>query len=666
MRHYVKTLNACLLGISLLLPSFAIGETPHSTESVKAAYIYNFLKYIEWPNEGSLEAIRIGFIGSDSEYLDEVLKIQNKTIRGKQLVVHAIKNPQDIQRFQVIVAARNTGPEIKEISRKLFGKHTLFITDNIQDKQLTMLNFIYPSPDKVRFELNRYNLIYEKLKISPDIVIMGGTELDVAELIKDMDKELGASQTALREQTLRLDEVNKQVELKQNQINKQSLDLIRLRQEAEEKQSQLAAQASLITNQTQTLAQQKEELANAKTELESTKTLLSTLKNELLSLDMALEDSTKKLSSRRNEIASKESSISNLSALIEQNKDLLAEQQAQIESQATSLSIKELDIADRDKAIESQSTRLKTQYYIMIIGSIILLFIGFITYTLLKSSRAKQRANKKLGKANQLLRDTQEQLVESEKMASLGNLVAGVAHEINTPLGVGVTAATYLDEHLKAFSKRYESGQLKRSELEELLNDANQSTEILKRNLIRARELVGNFKAISADQMEGDLREFELSSYLNEICQSLYPQLRQGDHQIEIKGDELVPMYSFPGSIAQVITNLVMNSLLHGFEDQRHGAISIEVEASQDRVKIHYKDNGGGIPKHIREKIFEPFVTTKRGKGGTGLGMHICYNQVSQHLKGSVKCLAVDSGSYFLIDLPTRISKVLDNNQEDI
>jgi signal transduction histidine kinase len=644
----------------LAFPRIALGEQTHSIESVKAAYVFNFLKYIEWPNEDSLEAIRIGFIGSDEAYLEQVLKIQDKTVRSKQIVVHAIKKPRDIDNYQVIIAARDVSQKIKEISRKLFGKSTLFITDDIQDKQLTMLNFIYPSPELVRFEVNRYNLIYEKLKISPDIVVMGGTELDVAELIKDMDKELAVSQNALREQSLRLEEVSNEVSSKQNQINKQSQDLVRLKQEASNRQSQLEAQADLIADQTLTLTKQKKELLETKASLE-------TFQSELLSLDVALEDTAEKLSTKRNEIASKESSIAYLSALIEKNKTLLEEQKARIDEQASSLSKREMDIQDRDKAIETQSSQLKTQYYALVSSVIILIFIGIITYTLLRSGRVKQRANKKLEQANQLLRDTQAQLVESEKMASLGNLVAGVAHEINTPLGVGVTAATHLDERLKEFSKHYESGQLKRSELDDLLSNAHQSTEILKRNLTRASELVGNFKQVSADQMEDELRDFELTHYLEEVCQSLYPQLRQGGHQINIAYDQHVPMQSFPGSIAQVISNLIMNSQLHGFENKRRGTISIEVEVHGSRVNIHYKDDGEGIPEGIRDKIFEPFVTSKRGKGGTGLGMHICYNQVNQRLGGTITCLEAATGSYFLIDIPTHIKNLSDEaDPEDI
>ncbi|BAP58087.1 serine/threonine protein kinase [Thioploca ingrica] len=261
------------------------------------------------------------------------------------------------------------------------------------------------------------------------------------------------------------------------------------------------------------------------------------------------------------------------------------------------------------------------------------------------------------------LRTTQAQLVESEKMAALGNLVAGVAHEINTPVGVGVTAASQLDKLTKDFANLYKEGKMTRTDLEKYLNSAHQSSVLLLRNLTRAAELTKSFKQVAVDQSSEQQRTFALKEYLSEIITSLRPEFKNTSHQIEVNCPAEIKLSSYPGALSQIITNLVINSMRHGFQQCAAGLITIEVtietgpalvEKSAQRLVLHYSDNGKGISPDIIDKIFQPFFTTNRQAGGTGLGLHIVYNLVTHKLKGTIRCESVEGlGSTFTIDIPT-------------
>ena len=253
----------------------------------------------------------------------------------------------------------------------------------------------------------------------------------------------------------------------------------------------------------------------------------------------------------------------------------------------------------------------------------------------------------------EMIRKTQEQLIQSEKMAALGNLVAGVAHEINTPVGIGVTAASHLDERTKTFVELYAQGKLRRSELEAYLSIAEKTTQMILSNLNRASNLILSFKQVAVDQSSEEQRLFELKEYINEVFQSLHPELNKTKHKIVINCPDDIEMNSFPGAFSQILTNLVMNSIIHGFENIISGTITISITLKGGNVRILYHDNGSGIlPENIK-KVFEPFFTTRRGSAGSGLGMHIVYNLVTQTLQGTIECSSrKNEGTTFKINVP--------------
>lgn len=234
------------------------------------------------------------------------------------------------------------------------------------------------------------------------------------------------------------------------------------------------------------------------------------------------------------------------------------------------------------------------------------------------------------------LTETQRQLVQTEKMASLGGLVAGVAHEINTPVGVGVTAASTLESRTKEFVEKFENNTLTTMALKEFVELATLSSSIILTNLARAAELIQSFKQVAVDQTSSEHREFELAGYLNEILLSLRPNLKKTKHTVEVNCPAGILVDSYPGAFSQIMTNLIMNSLIHGFEHREEGKITISAFLEGGQIHLHYEDNGVGVPVENQAQIFDPFFTTKRGLGGSGLGLHVVYNLVTHTLNGSI------------------------------
>ncbi|MGM0369456.1 MAG: PAS domain-containing sensor histidine kinase [Bacillota bacterium] len=256
-------------------------------------------------------------------------------------------------------------------------------------------------------------------------------------------------------------------------------------------------------------------------------------------------------------------------------------------------------------------------------------------------------------KKEKALKRTQNQLVQSEKMAALGRLVAGVAHEINTPIGVGITAASHLSDKTENIISLYNENQMKREDLEGYLESMWETSDMILKNLDNASELISNFKQVAVDRTDNKKRKFKLKEYLKDILISLKPKLKNTNHRVEIKGDNDLEVDTYPGVISQIITNLTVNSLRHAFDEGEQGVIEISVAVKDKVVELKYQDNGKGIPEEEQQKIFEPFFTTKRGQGGTGLGLNLVYNLVHSTLNGKIEFdSTVGEGTVFKILFP--------------
>ncbi len=252
------------------------------------------------------------------------------------------------------------------------------------------------------------------------------------------------------------------------------------------------------------------------------------------------------------------------------------------------------------------------------------------------------------------LQQTQQQLVMQEKMASLGGLVAGVAHEVNTPLGICVTAASHLQMELQALQQAHQQKTLGALGFQHFLETALAATEILTANTQRAAQLINSFKQVAVDKTAVSQREFELTSYLQEVLHSLQPELNRKQCHFSLHSPPGILLHTDAGALAQLLTHLVMNSLQHGFVDATANAeISLEVSSSAGQVLLEYRDNGVGMNSDTLKRLFDPFFTTKRSDGHSGLGAHIVYNLVTAQLHGTIYVSSeVGQGVHYRILLP--------------
>lgn len=273
-----------------------------------------------------------------------------------------------------------------------------------------------------------------------------------------------------------------------------------------------------------------------------------------------------------------------------------------------------------------------------------------------KRTASLDAANVELRETLDQLQRAQAQLVHSEKMAALGDLVAGVAHEINTPVGIGVTAASHLEKRSRDFFRLYEAGAMKRSDLESFVSVSRESAKLILANLNRAADLIRSFKQVAIDQSGEGRRKFKVKAYVQEVCTSLRPLLKKTPHRVEINCDEALELDSYPGAFSQIVTNFITNSVTHAYPDNKAGCLRFDIALSGSMVNFVYSDDGKGMSDEEVEHVFDPFYTTNREKGGSGLGLHIVYNIVTQKLAGTLRCKSSPGeGASFAIRFPAVI-----------
>lgn len=273
-------------------------------------------------------------------------------------------------------------------------------------------------------------------------------------------------------------------------------------------------------------------------------------------------------------------------------------------------------------------------------------------------NRVTERTSE-LEAANVSLSEAMLQLVQREKMASLGNLVAGIAHELNTPIGNALTVATALSDLQTEVGLALDTGSLKRSTLERYIAENNDAARLIERNIQRAAELIRQFKQVAVDQASMRRRGFNLDELVRDVLATISPLLRRTPHQVEVEIPTDITLDSYPGPLEQVLTNLIENSLIHGFPKGATGRIRISAQQTGERVQLRYADNGVGIPPMLQHRVFDPFYTTKMGQGGSGLGLYLVYTLVHGPLGGTIQLdESPPRGTTFAMDLPTHARNI--------
>ncbi|MEO1132244.1 MAG: cache domain-containing protein [Cyanobacteria bacterium J06639_1] len=269
-----------------------------------------------------------------------------------------------------------------------------------------------------------------------------------------------------------------------------------------------------------------------------------------------------------------------------------------------------------------------------------------------------EQRSEELARALEDLKMTQADLVASAKQAALANSVAGVAHEINTPIGTAITISSTLENESNAIATKLENSALKRSDLHHYVDTAAECSHLILSNLNRAGSLVRSFKQIAVDRTHDVVRTFAVKPYLVDVVMSLSHDIKRAGHHMSVRGDEAISIASYPGALSQTIANLVMNSIAHAYPNGDAGTFALAVERSPNGITLTYTDDGCGIAETHLDRIFEPFFTTAPHAGGSGLGLHITYNLVTETLQGAIAVRSqVGVGTSFVISLPARVSQ---------
>lgn len=245
-----------------------------------------------------------------------------------------------------------------------------------------------------------------------------------------------------------------------------------------------------------------------------------------------------------------------------------------------------------------------------------------------------------------------EQVIQSEKLSSLGSMVAGITHEINTPIGVSVTTTSFLEEQSKKIKKALEDGSITKNQLIEYLKEEDESLKIIRLSLDRVSDLIVNFKQMAVEQTSLSESKFSIKNLVETVIKSLRHELKKTNIRFDVNCSEELMIESNPGIFYQIFTNFIMNSLIHGYKDISVGVITISIYKKLDKLVIRYCDDGVGVDEGIKDKIFEPFFTTKKESGGSGLGLHIIYSLVTEKLNGQISLdQEHTNGACFIIEI---------------
>lgn len=656
MKNPVTNFTLCFLLLLVSLQSLAQVERTR----LIGAYIYNFARYTYWPESvAKSDSFNILIISDDKSLIKEFIDFSKvKKISDKPISISAnTKVPSKLEdKVKIVFLDNEKSDYFNNLYNLVKKRPVLIVTENYSDKYKVMINLYDNKDNKLLFELNKSNIINHNLKLDPEVLLLGGTEIDMAELYRSLQKEMDSLQDKLIPLTDSLNNMNNLITLSLSKIDSQSNKL--------EKQNNLLEEQSGIINMG------KEEVNDLKTEI----------------------------GKWEYDIKQKQESLNKQAKLLEESKTEQFEQQNYIEQQyleikksKTILDSLATEISSRNLVLDQQKEIISKQKQLIILaitsGVLLLLVIlsGIGSYSnkikknriLSRQKEEIERINIELEKSNNSLNETikklgemQSQLVSAEKMASLGVLTAGIAHEINNPVNFIYTGINSLRKdynELMAINKRinevivkYGSNELMENinkikseyDLNELLAIIFQTLEDIKTGSERTSDIIKglrNFSRLDKDAMQlFDIHEGIESALL------LLRNKFKNHITIEKNYEQIPKIECFPGKLNQAFLNILSNSI---DAIEKEGTITITTKLSGDHVQIIFKDSGMGIPDNIKEKIFDPFFTTKNVGGGVGLGLSITYGIIQEH-KGKIKVESdIKSGTVFTISLPCNINK---------
>ncbi len=669
--------SSILLGIGTLLLTGGTVRAQELTDPlIKTGLIHKFVQHVQWPQEEEIDTFRISLYGSEPELMSNLLLLESVTLKGKPVSVRRFLRFSDIRFTHLLYVAKEKNADIERIANLIMGMNTLMVTDQARSRDRTMINFLPLKDGKADFEINKANIINANLTITPDLLLLGGTEVDVASLYKE-------SQRGLQRLKLQIDELSDSFRSKSQQIES-------LNQEIENQNNELKIQKELFEAQRLQIIRQQEDM----------------------------DASAKQLADVLREVESKQQTLDSKIELIRTQEQEIETQRKDIENRNAVLKDLEEEIRMKEQSIERQKSQLsnyanivaRQKTFIFIFITICILVVGLVFF-IYRGYRIKKNANRKIEEKNRELQQrqeeiiaqseeirqandevvatnealeaqkselqftlenlklTQSQLIQSEKMASLGLLTAGIAHELNNPINFVRGNVNPLQRDMNEIfsiidqyddiirTHKLEKVFGKVSELkvqldfEYLIKEINNLLEGIEEGADRSSRIVKGLRSFS----RLDDEKFQLYNIHDGIDSTLILLDNKIKHNINVHKDygDIQEVECLPSKLNQVFMNILTNCI-QAIEDK--GEIFIQTVSSDIWVKIIIKDTGTGMSPDVKAHIFEPFFTTKDVGKGTGLGLSISYGIIEQH-HGNIDVISEPGiGTDIIISLPRRQS----------
>lgn len=669
-----------LFGLSwMILLSGNLNAQEMTNTSMKTFMIYKFAQHIEWENEAEIDTFKFGVYGADRAFRSELSLLESVPLKNKPIKITQFSRLNDIDETQVLYIVYDNNPDVDRVFERLSGNNTLLITDRYEKPNKIMINFLPMEENMIQFEVNKANLINEGLTVMPDLLLLGGTEIDVAglyresqEALHDVMGQVAVLYDSLKEQSAEIQTGKAEIESQKQQISEQEMDIrsqqeeIRAReenldeltQEVEQQQGNLNTKIELINEQT-------EKLASQQAEIEDRNTVLDSIQDEILHQQERIEEQRSELTAYASLVERQKfvlyiiiifcALIIGLGFFIYRGYKIkknankkLERMNREVREQNRKINQHKQQIEDKNEELLSQSEELKQA-----------------NEEITATNEALNTQKDELRYTLENLKLTQDQLIQSEKLASVGQLTAGIAHELNNPVNFISGNVKPLKRDLddifeildkyEAIIKKSDMGQdfqevellKEKLDFKLLTTEIKRLLEGISEGANRSSDIVKGLRSFS--RLDDDKFKYaNLHDGLDSTLILLYNKIK-GRINVHKEYGDLPEVECLPSKINQVFMNLLTNSI-QAIEDK--GDIFIETISSGIGVKIIIRDNGIGMTPEVKKHIFEPFYTTKEVGSGTGLGLAISYGIIEQH-QGNMDVISEpDKGTEFIISLP--------------
>ncbi|MFC2115784.1 YfiR/HmsC family protein [Bacteroidota bacterium] len=659
---------------------------------MKMVMIYKFAQQIQWENKMEIDTFLIGIYGNEPELIKEMSLLETVPLHNKPTSIVHFPRFRDMNPTHILYITNEKTSEIEEISEKTSGQNTLLISDRCEDQKSIMINFLPLVENKIQFEINKANIINERLNILPELLLLGGTEIDVAELYRESQKamqdvlkqvsqlydslrrqseEIQIRKTEIEKQKFLIDQQTTNIELQQADIQSHEAELSELLKEVQISQQTLNTKNALIKSQL-------DEIARQEAEIENRTAVLDVIQKEINNQQLKIEEQKSEITDYATVVERQKSVLYiiiifcglflGLIFFIYRGYKIKQRVNRKLESMNSEIRKRNIEINKQKQEIEDKNKELETKHEEIVTQS------GKLHQAneeIMSTNEALQNQKTELQFTLENLKLTQDQLIQSEKLASVGQLTAGIAHELNNPVNFISGNVNPLKRDLEDIFKLLnmydaiikdlklgnsfqEVDKLKETlDFQFLTKEINSLLEGIGEGAHRSSEIVKGLRSFS--RLDDD--KFKGADVHDGIDSTLILLYNKTKNRIKIHKDygDLPEIECFPSKINQVFMNILTNSI-QAIEEK--GDIFIETISSGIGIKIVFRDTGRGIPPEVKKHIFEPFFTTKDVGSGTGLGLSISYGIIEQH-KGNIDVISEPGkGTEFIISLPITQSDI--------